>query len=1617
LSGFGAITNANNIFINGTNVLGTLTTPGAILLGGNITMETNTSIYFNVGTNNTKGPAGGSDYIGMLGTGTAQFNNPRIFMTLAGPLIPSATYTLIDCSNATSVAGTVNAESPRYAPVLVTSTGVVMVVNADTTVGSVTWIGQLGPVWDTSLVNTNWAYSSSSDAFRQYDNVVFDDSCSNTTVWPSGQLYPSSVTFNGNTKNLAVTNRSGVTPFGSVNGTAGLTKNGVNTVIWGITNTFTGPVNINNGVLKLFDPTFTTPGGALILGTSNGPINVASGGTLDIGGVGVISIGKTNYIAGNGFNGQGAITNSATSGGPTERWYIKLTADASIALNTAPMTLQNPAQTATYDGWLDLNGFTLTKNGASAFIVQQCSVTNSGDINLAGGEFRLNHSWLGGSGSLNLSNATTLSCASGSTTSLVTKASINIPASSSAAIVAPNNASASTPTFLIGSPINLAGSVLVSNAMLVRMTNLITGSGSLTKAGNSNLVLTAANAYTGPITINGGRIVLTNSGTVASTSITCNGGAFDILANGYTLGTGQTLNLNATTNGVIGNLVVGSGATILGIGTNSGNLTVNSGTLSPGPLVSVGTLAVVSNLTLNGASIPFQLGSVTSAGGADNDLIVCSSLTLSGSTIITISAVGTLVTTPSTPYTLVRYSGTLSGGAANLSIFSSNPRYTFALIDPTTTPGEIKVQVTAIGSTLDVWRGLNPSKPSTWDVASTPNWLNGGGLNAFFNGDTVVFDNTGLTNGVDLTGTLAPAAMIVSNNATPYTLRGSGRLQAGSLTLDSSSTGGLTIANTASNNFVGAGITLNAGTTLTMNQPANTLLTATLNGSGIFAKQGANSLTVIGNSDTNFTGTNLVLGGILRPGSVGALGGTNTTINIVSGGELDLNGQAVGASNYVAGAGPTGAGAVDNTGAILLTNKALASLVLTGPTTLGASSNRWDVGRWIPDTSLGSQPPWIPVGSYFNAQSNTLVKVGSNDVYIHASGETYLADVNIGAGRLVIENPTWTIDSVTPTLGYNQNTITVSNGATLGLGNGYPFQQQASGVTWGVDGGTKPLHLLSGGRLESLGGEHNLGGIVTMETNTVIQSDSASGKLHLAGTVQGPGALFVTGSGVVELSAANEYQTNSVVSGATLAIARDDALPKNSLVVLSNTPSALALVGGIASLSDRSLKMLSVNSSGGGTGPTLSGYGTWAGPIEMNGGLGFTFNGTVDGLNITGPINSSNALGTVTLDYDSIHFATALRFQGTMNVTYQSALSAGTLHRPIITLDAQNYWTNMTVTRARINIRTNDALPPLSPITAGTLLAGVSDRTLILDLGGYNQTVSSITANFGFIDEFRIGNSSTVSDSLLTYAGTGQNSWSAIIMDDLDLSGGKKIGLNVTSGSLTLSGISTYTGPTTVSGGQLFITGELGNTEAKVGTGGLLGGIGTIDGSVTNAAGGTLAPGIFIGTLTVLGPVTLQSGSVCSMEVNNQVASNDKLVAGGITYGGTLLVTNTTTTPYTNGQVLQLFTSTAGYSGSFSSIQIPGVAAYDASNLTVDGSITVITPTSTVPVPISTTVTGNQLKLGWPADHQGWRLQGQTNSAGIGTNWHDVPGSTQTNSITMPIVPNNPPVFFRLVYP
>jgi len=73
-------------------------------------------------------------------------------------------------------------------------------------------------------------------------------------------------------------------------------------------------------------------------------------------------------------------------------------------------------------------------------------------------------------------------------------------------------------------------------------------------------------------------------------------------------------------------------------------------------------------------------------------------------------------------------------------------------------------------------------------------------------------------------------------------------------------------------------------------------------------------------------------------------------------------------------------------------------------------------------------------------------------------------------------------------------------------------------------------------------------------------------------------------------------------------------------------------------------------------------------------------------------------------------------------------------------------------------------------------------------------------------------------------------------------------------------------------------------------------------------------------------------------------------------------------------------------------------------------------PVSTEPTNIVWSLSNNVLTLSWPADHLGWKLQMQTNSAGEGlsTNWVTLPGSDAVTSTNITINPAIGSVFYRM---
>ena len=168
-------------------------------------------------------------------------------------------------------------------------------------------------------------------------------------------------------------------------------------------------------------------------------------------------------------------------------------------------------------------------------------------------------------------------------------------------------------------------------------------------------------------------------------------------------------------------------------------------------------------------------------------------------------------------------------------------------------------------------------------------------------------------------------------------------------------------------------------------------------------------------------------------------------------------------------------------------------------------------------------------------------------------------------------------------------------------------------------------------------------------------------------------------------------------------------------------------------------------------------------------------------------------------------------------------------------------------------------------------------------VGGLHQlTAGSIEGN-GF---FRLGsNALSVGSNNLSTDVTG-------VISDGGAAGGTGAALTkVGSGTLTLSGANTYTGPTTVSAGTLLVNGSI-TSATTVDSAAALGGSGTT-GAVTVASGGTLSPGAAVGTLSTQA-LSLSAGATLKIELGGTGAGQfDQVnVTGTVSLGGAALDTS-----------------------------------------------------------------------------------------------------------------------------
>ena len=317
---------------------------------------------------------------------------------------------------------------------------------------------------------------------------------------------------------------------------------------------------------------------------------------------------------------------------------------------------------------------------------------------------------------------------------------------------------------------------------------------------------------------------------------------------------------------------------------------------------------------------------------------------------------------------------------------------------------------------------------------------------------------------------------------------------------------------------------------------------------------------------------------------------------------------------------------------------------------------------------------------------------------------------------------------------------------------------------------------------------------------------------------------------------------------------------------------------------------------------------------------------------------------------------------------------------------------------SQINADAAFALNNVSGIAGGSYnLYKGGGGTLVL--AGTNNTWGSLTINAGTV-QIGNGGSGSLGGGYIDDEATLAFDMAGDFIVTNQIYGSGMLNQNGSGGVFPAGDISSFNGVTTIASGRL-------------------GGTNNFFGPVSVLPGGTLAPGMpsAIGTLTLYSDLTI--GGNVAVKVNRSLTQSNDMV----TVYGTLNNTNNGTIQVNNlGPALAVgnkFTLFSQPVAGGETMAVSGGGVTWSNNLVNDGSIIVLSTVASYPTNISYSVSGSTLTISWPATHQGWILQQQTNSLskGLSTNWVDVPGSASVTSTNIPISSSVPAAFYRLRNP
>jgi autotransporter-associated beta strand protein len=758
------------------------------------------------------------------------------------------------------------------------------------------------------------------------------------------------------------------------------------------------------------------------------------------------------------------------------------------------------------------------------------------------------------------------------------------------------------------------------------------------------------------------------------------------------------------------------------------------------------------------------------------------------------------------------------------------------------------------------------------------------------------------------------------------TFTGGATLSSGQLNVNNAKavgTGTFTINGGTIDNTSGATITLSNNNAQTWGGDFTFLGSSALNlGTGAVALGANRTVTV--------SGSNLTEGGIISGAfsltKAGAgtftLSGANTFSNgmTLSAGQLNINNAtAVGSGTLT-----INGGTIDNTNGVAITlsnNNAQTwggDFTFVGSNALNLGTGAVTLGA---NRSVTVSASTLTEGGVIGDSGNvhSLTKAGAGILTLTGS-DTYTGGTSISAGTLSFANGALSTGGITfaasSTLQWNGANAQDISGQIQAIATGVTatLDTQANNVTLGSSlGGMGGIAKVGTGAL-TISGANTYSGGTTLTAGTLnINSATAIG----TGTFTiNAGTINNTSGGAITLS-----DNNAEAWGASFTFTGTNALNLGTGAVtlganITATVSASTLTdGGITS------GAFSLTKAGAGA-LTLSGANTFsngmtltAGQLNINNakavGTGtFTINGgTIDNTSGAAITFSNNNVQTWGGDFTFVG-SNALNL-GTGAVTLGSnrivTVSASTLTEAgiiagafsltkagagALTLSGANtFSTGMTLSAGQLNINNGKA------VGSGTFTinGGAVDNTSGGAIALTNNNAQTWGGDFTFVgsNALNLGTGAVTLSANRTVTVSANSLTVGGIIGD----GGSNYQLiEAGSGTLTMTGASTFGGGVVLNAGTLLVENGAGSGTGSgavtAGSGATLGGTGTISGAVTINSGGTLAPGAGGTSIFNTGNLTLASGSALDIALNGNTAGTgyDKVnVTGTVAVSGSIL--------------------------------------------------------------------------------------------------------------------------------